>query len=158
MVIHRFSPPGGSSTPCSPEGTSSPSWRPGATNPSATKPPALIFGGLTVVVSPLIALMKDQVDGLRANGIAAATINKLARAWEQKDHRTGDPRRPDPILYISPERAVQSSFLSLIAKADVRLIAIDEAHCISMWGTTSGPSAAGSGCSKSGSPQSRSSP
>ena len=96
--------------------------------------PGLVFGGLTVVVSPLIALMKDQVDGLRANGIAAATINSSLGYGEQKIIERVILEGRIRILYVSPERAVQPSFLSLIAKADVRLIAIDEAHCISMWG------------------------
>ncbi len=96
--------------------------------------PALVFGGLTVVVSPLIALMKDQVDGLRANGIPAATINSSLGYGEQKIVERVILEGRIRILYVSPERAVQPFFLSLIAKADVRLIAIDEAHCISMWG------------------------
>ncbi|MDN7012695.1 DNA helicase RecQ [Methanoculleus sp. FWC-SCC3] len=96
--------------------------------------PALVFGGLTVVVSPLIALMKDQVDGLRANGIPAATINSSLGRGEQKIVERVILEGRIRILYVSPERAVQPFFLSLIAKADVRLIAIDEAHCISMWG------------------------
>ncbi|MDV4343641.1 DNA helicase RecQ [Methanoculleus sp. YWC-01] len=96
--------------------------------------PALVFGGLTVVVSPLIALMKDQVDGLRANGIPAATINSSLGRGEQKIIERVILEGRIRVLYVSPERAVQPFFRSLIAKADVRLIAIDEAHCISMWG------------------------
>lgn len=96
--------------------------------------PALVFGGLTVVVSPLIALMKDQVDSLRANGIPAATINSSLGYGEQKIVERVILEGRIRILYVSPERAVQPFFLSLIAKADLRLIAIDEAHCISMWG------------------------
>ena len=96
--------------------------------------PGLVFGGLTVVVSPLIALMKDQVDGLRANGIAAATINSSLGYGEQKIVERVILEGRIRILYVSPERAVQPSFLSLVAKANIRLIAIDEAHCISMWG------------------------
>lgn len=96
--------------------------------------PALIFGGLTVVVSPLIALMKDQVDGLRANGIPAATINSSLGYGEQRIIERVILEGRIRVLYVSPERAVQPFFLSLLAKADVRLIAIDEAHCISMWG------------------------
>lgn len=96
--------------------------------------PALVLGGLTVVVSPLIALMKDQVDNLRANGIAAATINSSLGYGEQKIIERVILEGRIRILYVSPERAVQSSFLALIARADVRLIAVDEAHCISMWG------------------------
>lgn len=96
--------------------------------------PALVFGGLTVVVSPLIALMKDQVDGLRANGIPAATINSSLGRGEQKIIERVILEGRIRVLYVSPERAVQPFFLSLLRQADVRLIAIDEAHCISMWG------------------------
>ncbi len=96
--------------------------------------PALVFGGLTVVVSPLIALMKDQVDGLRANGIPAATINSSLGYGERRIIERVILEGRIRVLYVSPERAVQPFFLSLLKKADVRLIAIDEAHCISMWG------------------------
>ncbi len=96
--------------------------------------PALVFGGLTVVISPLIALMKDQVDGLRANGIPAATINSSLGYGERTIIERVILEGRIRILYVSPERAVQPSFLSLIERADLRLIAIDEAHCISMWG------------------------
>ncbi|SDK27236.1 ATP-dependent DNA helicase RecQ [Methanoculleus thermophilus] len=96
--------------------------------------PALVFGGLTVVVSPLIALMKDQVDSLRANGIPAATINSSLGYGEQRIIERVILEGRIRILYVSPERAVQPFFLSLLAKADLRLVAIDEAHCISMWG------------------------
>ncbi|MCK8519541.1 DNA helicase RecQ [Methanoculleus sp. 7T] len=96
--------------------------------------PALVFGGLTVVVSPLIALMKDQVDGLRSNGITAATLNSSLGYGEQRIIERVILEGRIKILYVSPERAVQPFFLSLLAKANVRLIAIDEAHCISMWG------------------------
>ncbi|MDV2482053.1 DNA helicase RecQ [Methanoculleus sp. Wushi-C6] len=96
--------------------------------------PALVFEGLTVVVSPLIALMKDQVDSLRANGVAAATINSSLGYGEQKIIERVILEGRIRLLYVSPERAVQPAFLSLLSRADVRLIAIDEAHCISMWG------------------------
>ena len=96
--------------------------------------PALVFGGLTVVVSPLIALMKDQVDGLRSNGITAATLNSSLGYGEQRIIERVILEGRIKILYVSPERAVQPFFLSLLAKANVRLIAIDEAHCISTWG------------------------
>jgi ATP-dependent DNA helicase RecQ len=96
--------------------------------------PALVLGGLTVVVSPLIALMKDQVDALRANGVPAATINSSVGLEERKIIERVILQGRIRILYVSPERAVQPFFLSLMRKADLRLIAIDEAHCISMWG------------------------
>ncbi|HNX16908.1 MAG TPA: DNA helicase RecQ [Methanoregula sp.] len=96
--------------------------------------PALYLGGLTVVISPLIALMKDQVDALNARGIPAATYNSTLdyreRTRIEKEMKTGNLR----LLFVSPEKCVQSNFLDLLASSPVRLIAIDEAHCISEWG------------------------
>jgi len=98
--------------------------------------PALVFDGLTIVISPLIALMKDQVDALRSNGIGAAFLNSTQTAAEQVDVfrsiRNGDIK----LLYVAPERLMQSGdqFLEFIDNSDVSLFAIDEAHCISSWG------------------------
>jgi ATP-dependent DNA helicase RecQ len=96
--------------------------------------PALCFDGLTLVVSPLIALMKDQVDVLRANGIAAEFINSTLDPEEinrvQRRARQGQLK----ILYLAPERLAQSRFRSFLHTLQVSLIAIDEAHCISEWG------------------------
>lgn len=100
--------------------------------------PAMIFDGLTLVVSPLIALMKDQVDALRLNGIEAAFLNSTQTSEEQEQliqrTRSGDLK----LLYLAPEKLMSgdqySTFLDSIKKSQVRLIAIDEAHCISHWG------------------------
>ncbi len=96
--------------------------------------PAVLRGGTTVVVSPLIALMKDQVDSLRACGIAAAQIDSSLSAGErfayEMDVRQGEVR----LLFISPERLVQTDFYRVLQQIDVRTFAIDEAHCISHWG------------------------
>ena len=98
--------------------------------------PALMFDGLTVVVSPLIALMKDQVDGLKNNGIEAAFLNSTQTALEQTEVfravRTGRLK----LLYVAPERLLQSGeqFLDFLKSVNVSLFAIDEAHCISSWG------------------------
>jgi len=96
--------------------------------------PALYFKGLSLVVSPLIALMKDQVDALRLNGISAEYINSSLSSQEiagiQKKVRAGQVR----ILYIAPERLDLQSFRDFLAQLTVSLIAIDEAHCISEWG------------------------
>src|SRR5215472_4900174 len=96
--------------------------------------PAVLRGGTTVVISPLIALMKDQVDSLRACGIAAAQIDSSLSAGErfayEMDVRDGAVR----LLFISPERMVQTDFYRILQQIDVRTFAIDEAHCISHWG------------------------
>jgi ATP-dependent DNA helicase RecQ len=96
--------------------------------------PAIMSGGLTIVVSPLIALMKDQVDSLRANGIAAATLNSSMNPGEIRsiEQKLRDGKMS--VLYISPEKVTQDSFLLFLDRLNVKLIAVDEAHCISMWG------------------------
>ncbi|MEK9722972.1 MAG: DNA helicase RecQ [Rhodospirillaceae bacterium] len=96
--------------------------------------PALLFDGLTVVVSPLVALMEDQVAALKLARVAAETINSSrdygvnADAWRRVAAGTSK------ILYISPERLMTERMLAALAKLPVRLFAIDEAHCISRWG------------------------
>lgn len=96
--------------------------------------PAIKFSGLTLVVSPLIALMKDQVDVLQANGIAAAFINSsLGRGEIDRIMRNAQAGQVK-ILYVAPERLALRNFKDFIASLDLSLIAIDEAHCISEWG------------------------
>ncbi len=96
--------------------------------------PALCFDGLTLVISPLIALMKDQVDALRANGIPAAFVNSTLTASEIGRIHTGALTGRIKILYAAPERLSVPGFMSFLDSASVSLIAIDEAHCISEWG------------------------
>ena len=96
--------------------------------------PALATDGLTLVVSPLIALMKDQVDGLRANGVPAACINSGLAFAEQAEARRKALAGELKLLYAAPERVNAPDFLQFLAGLRLSLIAIDEAHCISEWG------------------------
>ena len=96
--------------------------------------PALCFDGLTLVVSPLIALMKDQVDALRANGIPAAFVNSSLSAAEIGRVHSAALMGQVKILYAAPERLAVPGFVSFLDSAQISLIAIDEAHCISEWG------------------------
>jgi len=96
--------------------------------------PALTRDGLTVVVSPLIALMKDQVDALQAAGVAATFLNSSLAQGESRERLRGLHNGEFRLLYVAPERLMLSGFLSDLQRWNVRLIAIDEAHCISEWG------------------------
>ena len=96
--------------------------------------PALLLDGVTIVVSPLIALMKDQVDALKANGIAAAHINSSLCFDEMQNVKLDLAENKISIIYVAPERLMIPDFLSALKRLNVSLIAIDEAHCISEWG------------------------
>src|SRR5258708_7844403 len=96
--------------------------------------PALVRGDTTVVVSPLIALMKDQVDGLRACGVPAVQLNSSQSASEQRAGEKAVLEGSIRLLFASPERLATGAFRSLLKQIGVRRFAIDEAHCISHWG------------------------
>ena len=96
--------------------------------------PALLLEGTTVVVSPLVALMKDQVDALRARGIAATFINSSLGDAERQERQAALRRGEYRLVYVAPERFKSPSFLSAITDLKVPLLAVDEAHCISAWG------------------------
>ena len=96
--------------------------------------PALARDGLNVVVSPLIALMKDQVDALQASGIPATFLNSSLAAGEGRKRLRGLHNGEFRLLYAAPERLMLSGFLEDLQRWSVRLIAVDEAHCISEWG------------------------
>jgi ATP-dependent DNA helicase RecQ len=90
--------------------------------------------GLTVVVSPLIALMKDQVDALQAAGVAATFLNSSLAAEESRKRLRGLHNGEYRLLYVAPERLMLSGFLEDLQRWNVQLVAVDEAHCISEWG------------------------
>jgi ATP-dependent DNA helicase RecQ len=94
--------------------------------------PALVRPGCALVISPLIALMEDQVRALRANGVRAATLN----SQNENGAATLDALRDGQLdlLYVAPERAASEGFRALIGRLEVALVAIDEAHCVSQWG------------------------
>ena len=96
--------------------------------------PALRFDGLTLVVSPLIALMKDQVDALKANGIAAGYINSALTRSEIRRVEDQVRRGSLKILYVAPERLALPEFRDFLEPLRIGLVAVDEAHCISEWG------------------------
>ncbi|MGH2351567.1 MAG: DNA helicase RecQ, partial [Chloroflexota bacterium] len=96
--------------------------------------PALLLDGLTVVVSPLIALMKDQVDRLQARGVAATYINSSLDPSEVGRRQGAVARGEVKLLYVAPERLMLPGFLHLLSSVQPALFAIDEAHCISEWG------------------------
>ncbi|MFN7160960.1 MAG: DNA helicase RecQ [Candidatus Gracilibacteria bacterium] len=96
--------------------------------------PALALGTLTLVISPLIALMKDQVDALLANGINAAYLNSTLTADEVKDIERKLQSGQITLLYVAPERLSLPEFQRFLSSLPIKLIAVDEAHCISEWG------------------------
>ena len=96
--------------------------------------PAMARTGLTVVVSPLIALMKDQVDALQASGVPATFLNSSLAAGESRARLRGLHNGQYRLLYAAPERLMLSGVMSDLQRWKVNLLAVDEAHCISEWG------------------------
>jgi ATP-dependent DNA helicase RecQ len=96
--------------------------------------PSLLFDGLTVVVSPLIALMKDQVEQLRAFGVPSLFLNSSLGPQEYQENMEYVQRGEVKLLYVAPETLLTPRILALLASVNVRLLTIDEAHCISEWG------------------------
>ncbi|RYQ11026.1 ATP-dependent DNA helicase RecQ [Bifidobacterium pseudolongum subsp. globosum] len=96
--------------------------------------PALLLHGITIVISPLISLMRDQVDGANEIGIPAAFINTTQTMDEQEQVLDAAYAGKVKLLYVAPERLETPRFRSFAARADIALIAVDEAHCVSQWG------------------------
>ncbi|MEO1451245.1 MAG: DNA helicase RecQ, partial [Bacteroidota bacterium] len=96
--------------------------------------PALMHPGMTIVISPLISLMKDQVEALKANGVAAAFLNSSQSPKVQAGIVEKALLADIKLLYVSPEKALSQDFMEMLDRVKLNLIAVDEAHCISQWG------------------------
>ena len=96
--------------------------------------PAVVQAGLAVVVSPLVALMKDQVDSLAARGIPATFLSSTLAWGEVQERLRGAREGRYRLLYVAPERLLMPGFLAALGDMDVRFVAVDEAHCVSQWG------------------------
>ena len=114
--------------------------------------PALVRPGTGVVISPLIALMQDQVDAMAAVGVRASFLNSTQSADERRKVESDYINGELDLLYLAPERLSVPATLQLLARGQISLFAIDEAHCVSSWATTTGPTTSSSPSSANGGP------
>lgn len=96
--------------------------------------PALLFEGLTIVISPLISLMKDQVEQLTQSGVAVAVLNSSLSPEAYRRNVRLVKQKEAKLLYLAPEALLKSNMLELLSAVNIECLAIDEAHCISQWG------------------------